>query len=99
MGSARLPALGTTTASAAATAGFRFRTGLVDSQGAPTEVVISQLTDRGLCFFVGGHFDEGKSARATGRGVAHHVDAFDGSGRRKQRLEILVTGLYGRLPT
>jgi hypothetical protein len=88
----RLPALGTTTPAAAAATGLGFRTGLVDGQLPPAEAVIGQLTNGGLCLFVGGHFDEGKTTRATRRVIPHHVDALDGSGRCKQRLEVLVTG-------
>src|SRR4051812_16567564 len=81
----------------AARAGRRLRARLVHGEVAAAELMVVQLLDRVLRVLVGRHFDEREAAGAAGRLIAHHVDAVDRADRAKQRAEILVVGVVGKV--
>src|SRR3954468_10127387 len=85
------------TTAVAARAGRRLRARLVHGEVAAAELMVVQLLDRVLRVFVGRHFDERETAGPAGRLVAHHVDAVDGADRAKQRAEILVVSVVGKV--
>src|SRR5688572_31592307 len=77
------------TESAAARAG-RHRLRLVDGQVAAAEVVVVELVDGALRFFVGRHLDEAEAACTAGCHVAHDLDALDSATAGEELLQILL---------
>src|SRR5206468_3859860 len=67
-----------TAAAAEAAAARRLRPRFVDSKAAPFELEVVQLVDCLLRLGVCAHLDEREPAGASGRHVAHHLDAVDG---------------------
>src|SRR5439155_26488450 len=84
---------------AAATAASErwLRTRFVDCEAAPAELKRVQLRDRLLRLFVRRHFDEREPARASCGHIAHHLDRLDGSGARKEFLELRFARFVGQI--
>src|SRR5437762_12885558 len=79
-------------ATAAAEAPFGFRPRFVHRGRPAAELVLIEFSGGLLRLFVGRHFDECESARASGGGIAHDAHRFDGAGATEELLQFRFSG-------
>src|SRR5437868_8633289 len=94
----RAAAIAAVAAAAAETArALRLRPRFIHRQAASAELMIVQLGDRFLRFFIRAHLHECEAARAPGGHIAHHLHRLDGAGLREQVLKIGFPGFVRKV--
>src|SRR5262249_4728580 len=71
--------------------------GLAHAERASAHLDSFELTDRTLCFFLGGHLHETEAARAASGAIHHHGRGLDGPGAGEDLAELVVVGAEGEV--